>query len=146
MRALSFLIALAVASVCGAATPQLKFAWKTVDFTWASPVEKENAIKENRYVPENNLPIGMARWKNKVFVTIPKWKNGVVSSLNYVDINGPQDQPLMPYPSFIDNFVPDTATELPSNSSIVSVFRVFVDACDRLWVIDTGLADRFGKY
>lgn len=145
MRALGLLIALAVASVCSAAPPQLRFAWKTVTFVWPTPVAEENAIKENLYVPKNNLPLGLARWKNKLFVTVPKWKNGVASSLNYVDIDGPQDQPLKPYPSFKDNFVPDTATELPSNSSIISVFRVFVDACDRLWIMDSGLADIFGK-
>ncbi|KAJ0179815.1 hypothetical protein K1T71_004406 [Dendrolimus kikuchii] len=145
MRALSFIIALAAASICNAATPQLRFAWKMVDFTWSSPAEKENAIKENLYVPENNLPLGMVRWKNKVFVTLPKWKKGVASSLNYIDIDGPQDQKLKPYPSFKDNFVSDTASALPSNSSIISVFRLFVDACDRLWVMDSGLADILGS-
>lgn len=145
MRAISFIIGLTIASVCKAATPQLRFAWKEVDYVWNSPADRENAIKEERFVPGNNLPLGMARWKNKMFVTVPKWKNGVVSSLNYVDMDGAQDQPLKPYPSFQDNYMPDTAKELPSNSSIVSVFRVFVDACDRLWVMDSGLADILGS-
>ncbi|KAG6446385.1 L-dopachrome tautomerase yellow-f [Manduca sexta] len=144
MKAVGFIIALAIASVCDAATPKLRFGWKVIDYTWDTPADRENAIRNENFVPANNLPLGLARWRNKIFVTVPRWKNGVASSLNYVDLNGPQDQPLKPYPSFKDNLVPDTAKELPSNSSIISVFRVYVDVCDRLWVMDSGLADIFG--
>ncbi|XP_021189027.3 protein yellow [Helicoverpa armigera] len=144
MRAAVVVAALAVVTLCQAATPQLRFAWKQMDFTWESPEIRANAIAEKSFIPENNLPLGLARWKNKVFVTVPRWKAGVASTLNYVDIDGPQDQLLKPYPSFKDNFVPDDAKELPSNSSLISVFRVFVDECDRLWVIDSGMADIFG--
>lgn len=145
MRASTIVLALAVATVCKAATPQLRFAWKEVDYTWDTPADKENAIKDGIFIPEHNLPLGLARWKNKLFVTVPRWKNGVASSLNYVDLDGAQDQLLKPYPSWKDNLVADTAKDLPSNSSIISVFRVFVDACDRLWVMDSGLADILGK-
>lgn len=145
MRAISLLVALSVVSICQAATPQLKFAWKQIDFVWPSPEDRENAIKNGQFVQYHNLPIGLARWKNKLFVTVPRWKSGVASSLNYVDLDGAQDQPLKPYPSLSANLVPDSAKELPSNSSIVSVFRVYVDPCDRLWVIDSGLADIYGK-
>lgn len=145
MKAISFIIVLTIASVCKAATPQLQFAWKEVDYVWKSPDDREAAVKDERFIPGHNLPLGLARWKNKLFVTVPKWKNGVVSSLNYVDIGGAQDQLLKPYPSLEENFIPDNAKALPSNSSIISVFRVFVDACDRLWVMDSGLADILGK-
>lgn len=139
------LAVLATAAVCKAATPELRFAWKEVDYAWPQPEVREQAIKDGNFVSANNLPLGLARWKNKMFVTVPRWKSGVPSSLNYVDLDGAQDQILKPYPSFKDNFVPDAAKELPSNNSIVSVFRVYVDACDRLWVMDTGLADIYGK-
>lgn len=145
MRAISLIAVIALASVCKAAVPQLRFAWKQVDFTWETPEDREKAVKDGLFVQYNNLPLGLARWKNKVFVTVPKWKNGVASTLNYVDLDGPQDQPLKPYPSFKDNLIADGAKSIPSNSSIVSVFRVFVDPCDRLWVMDTGLADILGK-
>lgn len=145
MRAVCFIIALKIVSICDAASPQLRFAWKQIDYVWDSPGDRENAIKDGTFVPANNIPLGMARWKDKLFVTVTRWRNGVASALNYIDLNGPQDQPLKPYPSFKDNLVPDTATELPSNSSIISVFRLYVDSCDRLWVMDTGLAAIFGK-
>ncbi|XP_045493043.1 protein yellow-like isoform X1 [Colias croceus] len=138
-------IAFAVIIGCKAATPDLRFAWKEVDFVWDSPEQRENAIKDGLFVKAHNLPLGVARWKNKLFVTVPRWRKGVASSLNYVDIDGPQDQPLKPYPSLKDNLVADTAKELPSNSSIICVYRVYVDACDRLWVMDAGLADILGS-
>ncbi|XP_053602390.1 protein yellow-like [Plodia interpunctella] len=143
MRTL-LIVVLAAASVCKAAVPQLRFAWKQVDYAWETPADREKAIQDGLFNQYNNLPLGLARWKNKVFVTVPKWKDGVASSLNYVDIDGPQDQPLKPYPSFKDNLIANDAKTLPTNSSIVSVFRVYVDPCDRLWVMDTGLADIFG--
>lgn len=145
MRAISFIIALAIAASCKAAKPDMKFAWKEVDYTWNTPADREAAISDKSFIPEHNLPLGLARWKNKLFITVPRWKNGVASSLNYVDVDGASDQTLKPYPSLEDNHVPDSAKTLPSNSSIISVFRVDVDACDRLWVMDTGLADILGK-
>ncbi|XP_050669033.1 protein yellow-like [Leptidea sinapis] len=145
MRSLHLLIGLAVIITSRAATPELRFAWKQVDYVWETPEQKETAVKDGTFVQATNLPLGLARWKNKLFVTVPRWKNGVASSLNYVDVDGAQDQLLKPYPSLKDNLVPDTAKELPSNSSIISVFRVFVDACDRLWVMDSGLADILGS-
>lgn len=146
MRAIILVVTLAVASVCQAATPQLRFAWKQMDYTWETPESRENAIKEKQFIPENNLPLGLVRWRNKMFVSVPRWKAGVASTVNYIDLDGPQDQLLKPYPSFKDNLVPDTATELPSNRSLISVFRMFVDPCDRLWMVDTGLADILGEY
>lgn len=145
MRAITAILALAVLSVCKAATPTVRFAWKEVDFTWESPQQREKAISAKQFVPANNLPLGLGRWMNKLFVTIPRWKHGVASSLNYIDVDGPMDQPLKPYPSLKDNLVPDEATALPSNNSIISVFRVFIDPCDRLWVMDSGLADIYGE-
>lgn len=145
MRTILFL-AITTILGCKAATPELRFAWKMVDYVWDSPDQRETAVKDGLFVQINNLPLGLARWKNKLFVTVPRWRNGVASSLNYIDVDGPQEQLLKPYPSLKDNLVPDAAKELPSNSSVISVFRVFVDACDRLWVMDSGLTDILGEF
>lgn len=37
-----------------------------------------------------------------------------------------------------------SAKALRDNATIVSTFRIRVDECDRLWVMDTGLADILG--
>ncbi|XP_060805644.1 protein yellow-like [Amyelois transitella] len=121
-----------------------RFAWKTLDFAWESPEKREEAISSGSYIPENNMPTGIARWKDKLFITIPRWKKGVPSSLNYLHINGPQNQTLNPYPNWDEGFVKDDACCLGTNSTVVSTFRVHVDEKDRLWVVDNGVADMSG--
>lgn len=55
---------------------------------------------------------------------------------------------LVPYPDLQTNTLPKAGEkkaadgELPHK--IVSVFRVRVDACDRLWVMDSGISDLKG--
>lgn len=94
------------------------------------------------------------------------WKSGVASSLNYVDLN--EKNPLFhPYPSWEENELPgDVATTESNygggrtdakpaekadnvleknNATIISTFRIRVDECDRLWVMDSGLADILGS-
>lgn len=48
------------------------FSWKDVSYKWSSEEDKSNAIGNGDYVVENNLPLGLARWKNKLFVTVPR--------------------------------------------------------------------------
>lgn len=54
----------------------------------------------------------------------------------------------MPYPNWESNHLPTNKIEQDSSDNetrIISVFRVRVDACDRLWVMDTGLSDVLGE-
>lgn len=43
-----------------------------------------------------------------------------------------------PYPNFETN-------DIHSPDSIVNIFRVRVDECNRLWGIDTGISDIYGN-
>ncbi|XP_050682643.1 L-dopachrome tautomerase yellow-f2-like isoform X1 [Leptidea sinapis] len=117
-----------------------EFQWKAVDFAWKFNT-REAAVSSGDYIPENNMPAGIARWHDKLFITIPRWKEGIPSSLNYIFLNGSQSQPLNPYPSWEHAFVSRKARRTRSNSTVVSAFRVHVDSCDRLWVVDNGVAD-----
>lgn len=88
--------------------------------------------------------------------------------MNYVQISDSNNKSpvLIPYPSWEANIIqsdssqsaPETTggranapkatvanTELANNASIISTFRIRVDECDRLWVMDTGLADILGS-
>lgn len=49
-----------------------KFKWKEVSYAWESESAKEEAIKSGRYQPENNLPLGLEVWKDKLFITVPR--------------------------------------------------------------------------
>lgn len=127
-----------------------EFSWNQVKFEWPDAEFEKKAISSGAYIPENNLILGMAIWMDKLFITIPRWKAGVASALNYVEIGSNKSSPLKPYPSWDANFNPSgqvSATGQPKiNATIVSPFRVWVDRCDRLWVMDTGIADLLGNF
>lgn len=95
-----------------------------------------------------------------------RWKAGVASSLNYVNISSAEVSPILtPYPNWEANTIESGGTQtvestggragapkaetvtsqLADNSTIISTFRIRVDECDRLWVMDTGLADILGQ-
>lgn len=88
------------------------------------------------------------------------WKSGVASSLNYIKLDDEKSPILHPYPNWEANTLPasgDAASESSSrrrrdaedilaknNQTIISTFRLRADECDRLWVMDSGLADILG--
>jgi len=129
-----------------AAQPEELFAWNELEFQWPDANTKNAALQARSYIPENNLPLGVEKWNNKLFVTVPRWKAGVASSLNYVQLpsDGNKKPALIPYPNWKSNTLPKNETNMIEPDQIISVFRVRVDACDRLWVMDTGLADILG--
>lgn len=85
--------------------------------------------------------------------------------MNYVKITNEESPVLIPYPNWEANAIGSEGStvkettggrtnapkatvvdaNLADNSSIISTFRVRVDECDRLWVMDTGLADILGS-
>ncbi|XP_031629642.1 L-dopachrome tautomerase yellow-f2-like [Contarinia nasturtii] len=117
-----------------------KFSWKNVEYDWLSPLLKENTIRTQKYVPENNLPLGLDLWKDELFINVPGFKLGVVSFLNYVNISSVlKNLILKPYPSWKVILIDITSNgTLADNFPIASAIRVRVDECDRLWVMDSG--------
>lgn len=95
----------------------------------------------------------------------------MASSLNYIKISDEKSPVFHPYPSWEANELPADAhakgseTEAnygggrtdakaaekgdnileKNNQTIISTFRIRVDECDRLWVMDSGLADILGS-
>lgn len=92
-----------------------------------------------RYPPFNNISV------NEIWINFSsRWKKGVASTLNYIDLKTSNKTPaLIPYPDWPSNTLPE-GDNAPEENHIISTFRVDVDACDRLWVMDTGLADIWG--
>ncbi|KAJ8939823.1 hypothetical protein NQ318_014950 [Aromia moschata] len=93
---------------------------------------------------ENNIPMGANVWRNKLFITVPRRRLGIPSTLNYVRLDSPQKHnvPLTPYPSWAKNVY--SGYETPTEN-LFSVYRVAVDPCDRLWFVDTGLLELPGN-
>lgn len=53
-----------------------RYAWKILDWAYPDDASRQRAIANGEFVPENALPVGIEIWKNKLFVTVPRWRNG----------------------------------------------------------------------
>lgn len=53
-----------------------RYSWNQLDFAFPSQIIKDQAIASGEYIPTNALPVGMERWGNKLFVSVPRWKDG----------------------------------------------------------------------
>lgn len=80
-----FLIAICVSNCFGEAqwpsrfgrAPLLeRFSWKQLDWAYPDEISRRNAIDSGDYQPQNALPVGIQKWRNKLFVTVPRWKDG----------------------------------------------------------------------
>lgn len=67
-------------SALGAFKLEERYSWNQLDFVFPSQQMKDIAIASGNYIPQNALPVGVEHWGNKLFVTVPRWKDGKISS------------------------------------------------------------------
>lgn len=85
-------ILLALFIVCNSVTAhdnlKVAYQWKQIDFEYPNIEERQAAIASGNFIQENNLPVGIEVYRDRLFVTLPRWKKGVPASLAYIDLNG----------------------------------------------------------
>nr|XP_033340386.1 protein yellow-like [Megalopta genalis] len=143
MRCLWWPVLVAVAASGSPTIEQLKgiYSWKSLEFDFPSESDRIAAIQSGNYIPGAPVPIDVdvysAGQKSKVFITIPRFQNGVPVTLGYVtdDVSSNANPIIAPYPNWSYN-------TMGSCDSITSVYRVHIDEMSRLWVVDTG---KFGN-
>lgn len=64
---------------------RVAYQWKQLEYDW--PSEETKRIFAN-YRQEDNLPLGLEVAGDRLFITVPRWRRGVVASLSYIKING----------------------------------------------------------
>lgn len=123
------------------------YKWKTVDYEYPDKATRDQAIKNKDYDPNNNLPLGVEAYGDRIFVSIPRWKPGVPATLAYVpkDSKGDPSPLLRPYPDWSWHRVPRKGVN-DSCQALTSVFRMVADECGRLWVLDSGSVDAVGEF
>lgn len=84
------LLLLSVYVLCANAMDNLRVAyeWKQVDYEFPTQEARQEAIDSKEFIPENNLPLGLEVYGDRIFVTVPRWKSGVAASLTYFYLNG----------------------------------------------------------
>ncbi|XP_067005600.2 dopaminechrome tautomerase [Anabrus simplex] len=112
------------------------YSWRQIDFVFPSDSTRQAALTSGAYIPENNLPLGLEIWGDRIFVSLPKWKPGIPATLATIprDPKGDSSPALTPYPNW--------SWHLQANcDGLTSVFRMATDRCGRLWVLDSGTVD-----
>lgn len=49
-----------------------KYRWKEVQYAWLSESAKKEAIASGEFKPENNFPLGLDIWRDKLFIALPR--------------------------------------------------------------------------
>lgn len=112
------------------------FQWNIMDFVYPSPNQRAQAISNGQFIPENVVPLGIAVNNDRVFVTTPRWNLGIPASLSVIQLPAFDQSPaLIPYPDWNAH----TSTTNPDCSRLLSVYRLAIDECNRLWIIDSGI-------
>lgn len=109
-------------------------SWSLIDIQYPSAADRAAAIQNKAFIPENNLPLGVHAFKNRIFVSLPKWKDGVPITLGVVGKNEGAHPAIRPYPNWAWNVAAKC-------QGLTSVFRMDIDVCHRLWVMDSGVVD-----
>lgn len=108
------------------------YHWGELDFKYENEAKRHEAIFRGDFVARNNLPLGLEVYKERLFVTMPKWKPGVPATLAVLPRVPKERSPLLvPYPNW-------ELHRTESCDGLTSVFRVQADDCGRLWVLDSG--------
>lgn len=109
---------------------EVHFEWVYINFTWRSPEEYQEAIRTERYVPQNNQVSGVKAYKNNIYYTLLRSAPGTPVTVGYVPVNSTRNGPLVhPYPSW-DMNVGESCTTLQN------VEALEIDSTGVMWILD----------
>lgn len=66
----------------------ITYEWKQLDYQFPTAEARQQALDSRNFIPENNIPMGIEVYEDRLFVTVPRWKYGVPASLNYINLKG----------------------------------------------------------
>ncbi|XP_056633332.1 uncharacterized protein LOC130442945 [Diorhabda sublineata] len=116
----------------------IQYEFSYLEFDYSSRRDREAAIKSGEFIPGKLAPIDTDAYFNPktnqktTFITIPRFQDGVPATLGTVFKNSSGYPIIKPYPSW-EWFKNPTSC---NKQRIVSVYRIMVDSCERLWVMD----------
>lgn len=113
------------------------YRWKQIDYAYPTSTARQAAIENGQFNQTNVIPLGIERWKNRVFISTPRWKRGVPATLSALSIVSDTESPaLAPYPNWDWH-------NAANCTGFTSVFRMSVDHCGVMWVLDSGQVEAF---
>ncbi|XP_076624414.1 dopaminechrome tautomerase [Colletes latitarsis] len=133
MKSLTVLLLLVAVTMCHEPF-QVIFQWNTIDVVWPSDELRQYAVTHGDYVPANNFIAGVKFWKGKMYMTLPRWKDGVPVTLAVTSASpeGLNTAPnLQAYPTWDMQKIDDC-------SAFQFVQGMEIDPIGRMWVLDSG--------
>lgn len=89
MGALKTLILLQLVYFCGCMDQlHIVYEWNQIDYEFPTPEARQQALDSKTFIPENNIPMGLEIYEDRLFITVPRWRAGVPASLNYINLKG----------------------------------------------------------
>lgn len=76
MRAFVALFAISFGVSEAAFKLEERYSWNQLDFVFPSQTMKDVALASGSYIPTNALPVGVEHWGSRLFVTVPRWRDG----------------------------------------------------------------------
>lgn len=119
----------------GSSNPfQVIYQWKTIDFAWPAQESAETAAAHKDFIPANNAVSGLKIWKDRMYVTVPRWKEGIPVTLGTIPVK-PVNEDISPkiqaYPSWeMQNLGDCKAFQLAQS--------IEIDPKGRMWIVDAG--------
>ncbi|XP_036142820.1 major royal jelly protein 3 [Monomorium pharaonis] len=113
---------------------QVIFEWKSIDFHWQSEDQQKSAILLGEYIEAHNFITTVKFWKDKMYLTLPRWKDGVPVTLGVTSskpINGVTAPKLDAFPSW-------DMQKLDNCAAFQLIHSIEIDPKGRMWVLDSG--------
>eukprot|EP00992_Anisonema_acinus_P011367 TRINITY_DN7351_c0_g1_i1.p1 TRINITY_DN7351_c0_g1~~TRINITY_DN7351_c0_g1_i1.p1 ORF type:complete len:411 (-),score=82.47 TRINITY_DN7351_c0_g1_i1:26-1207(-) len=102
----------------------------TYDWSGCPDGTMESYLADGRYIPDNNIITGVKWFAGELYVSVPRWKPGVPSTLNRVR-NTAQGPVLVPYPSW--------ELQRPGDArALQNIQSMEIDPLGRMWILDVG--------
>ncbi|KAL9892265.1 L-dopachrome tautomerase yellow-e isoform 1-T2 [Glossina fuscipes fuscipes] len=122
---------------------QIAKQWKTFTYNFLPQAPVHDA---NFYNPSNILGTGLAVTRDRIFLSTPKLFSGVPSTVSWMSRKDFGDSPvLQAYPDW--SFSTTGRTDFNcSDMVLVSSYRLRIDSCNRLWILDAGISRSLEDY
>ena len=125
-------------------TPEIVYQWNIVEYEWPNGTMKQNEIDNGNYVPENSAVNGIKLYKDKVYVTVPRLKPNVPSTLNVV-VKSPTSSANVTSEDYILRPFPNWAMQEVGNCEMFQgIQSMEIDPhTGYMWIVDTGTTCAF---
>lgn len=60
---------------------QEQYRWQQIDYEYPTEQHRIHALRTGKFIPANNLPVGIEVWNDKLFVSVPRWRPGMLEKI-----------------------------------------------------------------